>query len=82
MPDHDDFFCTEDRLVSTEGAAAILDALHNAVEVLKVFPDKVADSRIVGYAFFGSVGKAVSPSQTADWNVVDVQYCSIRYFRL
>jgi len=55
----DNFFCTEDQLISAEGAATILDALYDAVEVLKVFPDKAADSQIVRYAFFGSVGEVV-----------------------
>jgi len=36
------------------------------VEVLKVFPDKAADSWVIGYAFFGTVGKAVSPCQAMD----------------
>jgi len=82
VSDCNDFFCTKDQLISTEGAATILDVLDNVVKVLEVFPDKVADSWVVGYAFFETVGEVVSPSRTADQNIVDIRYCSIRYFRL
>jgi len=52
------------------------------VEVLEVFPDKVADFWIVRYAFFGTVSKVVSPCWAVDRDVIDVRYHSVRYFGL
>ena len=82
MSNCNDFFGAQRGLDSTEGASAILDTLHNSIEVLEVFPDKTADARIVWYAFFGAVWKEILLRRTSDWNVVDIRDSSVRDFGL
>ena len=82
MFDCDDFFGTQCRLDSTEGAFTILDALHNSIEVLEVFPDKTANARIVRYAFFSAVRKEILLRGTSDQNIVDIWDSSVGDFGL
>ena len=82
MSDCDDFFGAQHGLDSAEGASAILDVLHDSIEVLEVFPDKTVDARIVRYAFFGAVRKEILLRRTSDWNVVDIRDSSVGDFGL
>ena len=82
MSDCDDFFGAQRRLDSAEGAFAILDALHDSIEVLEVFPDKTANAQIVQYAFFGAVRKEILLCRTSDWNVIDIRDSSVGDFGL
>ena len=66
MSDCYDLLSTKDRLGTAEGAAAILDALHDAVEALEMFPHKAVDARIGGDALFTSVGQDILCLGAAD----------------
>ena len=66
MSDHYDFFGAERGLVSAKGASAIFDVLHYPIEVLEVFPDKLAYARIVWYVFFGAVRQEILLRGTSD----------------
>ena len=82
MSNCNDFFGAQRGLDSTEGASAILDTLHNSIEVLEVFPDKTADAQIVRYAFFGAVRKEILLCGTSDRNVIDIRDSSVGDFGL
>ena len=82
MSNCNDFSGTQRGLDSAEGASAILDALHDSIEVLEVFPDKTADAWIVQYAFFGAVRKEILLCGTSDQNVIDIWDSSVRDFGL
>ena len=82
VSDCDDFFGAQCGLDSAEGASAILDTLHDSIEVLEVFPDKTADAWIVRYAFFGAVWKEILLRGTSDRNIVDIRDSSVRDFGL
>ena len=59
VTDRYDLLGAKDRLGTAEGAAAILDALHDVVEALEMFPHKAADARIGRDALFTSVGQDI-----------------------
>ena len=82
MSDCDDFFSAQRGLDSAEGASAILDALHDSIEVLEVFPDKTVDAQIVRYAFFGAIWKEILLRRTLDRNVIDIRDSSVGDFGL
>jgi hypothetical protein len=52
------------------------------VDALKVFPDEAADTRVVGYALFGAIGKDMSSFGFADRNIVYVEDRCIGNFGL
>ena len=82
MSDCDDFFGAQCGLDSAKGASAILDVLHDSIEVLEVFPDKMADAQIVRYAFFGAIRKEILLHRTSDQNIIDIWDSSVGDFRL
>ena len=82
MFDCDDFFGTQRGLDSAESASAILDVLHDSIEVLEVFPDKTANAWIVRYAFFGAIREEILLRGTSDRNVVDIRDSSVGDFGL
>ena len=82
MSDCDDFFGAQHGLDSAKGASAILDALHDSIEVLEVFPDKTADAQIVRYTFFGAIWKEILLHGTSDWNIINIWDSSVGDFGL
>jgi len=77
VSDRNYFFCIEGGLEATECAAAVFDVLDDTVEVLKMFPDKVADAWVVGDVFIYAIQEDVCFCWATNWDVVDVRDRSV-----
>jgi hypothetical protein len=77
VPNRDDFIGAEGRLEAAERAAAVLDALDYAIEVLKMFPDKATYARVGGDVLVGAVCESVSLRRTTNRDVINVGDCGI-----
>ena len=66
------FFGAQGRLEAAERSAAILDALHDVVEVLKMFPDKMPDAWVALDTLFSAVGEYIPLRRAAYRDVVYV----------
>ena len=54
--------------------------LHDAVEVLKVFPNEPSDAWVCWNSFFFAIILNISCCRAANRDVIDVWLCYVRYF--
>ena len=59
MFDRNDLFGAQSGFESAECATAVLDALHDVIDTLEMFPDKPVNVWVVWYAFLCAVRKKV-----------------------
>ena len=69
-------------LLTREGPPTILHTLDDAVEVLKMLPNKAADAAVLRDGLKGAIGGLVSQCRTTNGDVVDVGDRILRNFQL
>src|ERR1700677_2007219 len=79
---NDDFRNAEKEFRTRKSFATILHALHNAIHVFEVFPDKSTYSRVFGNGFECSVVLYVARFRSFDRYVVDIWNGDMQNFRL
>jgi hypothetical protein len=77
VSDYNNFLGTECRLEATKHAAAVLDPLNNAVEILKMFPNKVVNAQVFSNVFFSTIRKGISLCWAVNQDIVNVRNYSV-----
>src|ERR1700721_3183741 len=64
---------TEGKLHTGKGAAAVLHALDDPIQILKVFPNEASDTRVLCERLIRPILATIARSGWAlDWDVIDI----------